>query len=125
MNFLKNAVYQYLKRDKEGEQLDILLGLIIGFVLSLLTLYVIVTLFGTSKLDFKTIAAGALAVNVVSLLSLIPGIGWILAAILNIVIVMNLLECSALLAIFAIIIWNGLQVAVVMFLGIGFSSFAG
>jgi hypothetical protein len=88
----------------------ILLSLAVMLVISMITLHVVASLFGNSKLTFKETAVAAVVVTIVgTIASFVPYVGLILAVVINIVIVMNLLEISALSAFLALILWGALN----------------
>jgi len=68
--------------------MTIVLALVVVFVISVLCLFLIVQVFGSSQADFKTVAAAAAIITVVGIvLSFIPVIGGIAALIINVIIV--------------------------------------
>jgi hypothetical protein len=97
---------------------------VVSFVLSVVCLYVVVKVFGSSNADFKTVAAAAAIMTVVGIvLSLIPVVGWIAALIVNIIIVKSIMECSTLMAFLAVILWGLLESFVVTSFGFGLGLF--
>ncbi len=97
----------------------IVLAFVIVFVISVVCLFLVVKVFGSSEADFKTVVAAAAIMTVVGIvLAFIPVIGWIASLIINIVIVKNVMECSTLMAFLAIILWGGLTRLVITGLGL-------
>ena len=99
--------------------MTIVLAGVVVFVISILCLFLVVQIFGSSQADFKTVAAAAAIMTVVSIvLAFIPFIGWIASLIVNIVIVKNVMECSTFMAFLAIILWGGLTRLVITGMGL-------
>ena len=72
-----------------------LLALLLGFLISVITLYAVVRLFGDSSADLRTVALAAVIISAVGFgLDFIPVIGWIVALIVQITVLTKLMDCS-------------------------------
>lgn len=100
--------------------MNMALGFLVSFIISIFTLFLIVKVFGSSDVDLRTVAVAAGIITVTGfVLCFIPVVGPIVALIINIYIVMSIMECSGLMAFLAIIMWGALQALVEGYLGIG------
>ena len=111
-------------RGRWSGMIELLLAFVICFVISVLCLFVVVKVLGSSNADFKTVAAAAALMTVVgTVLIFIPIIGWIAAFIINIIIVKSIMECSTLMAFLAVILWGVLSNFVAGSFGVGLGLF--
>jgi hypothetical protein len=82
--------------------------IVIGVAISLSAFMIVVKLFASQPVDTKTIIiAGSLMMGLSYLLGFIPLIGWFLALIINMFIIQQVMECSPMQAILAMMLWGG------------------